>query len=361
MSIYSDLRKPYFYIIQHRKSGKKYGGAKWGKDADPSNFMTEDGYQTSSPTVWKLIESDGLDAFDVLEIVLEEELQIPFNNYRKVDEYEAWFLREHSCGTSMDWLNRVQHASYGSDEFYENMIASYGVQHAMQSPEIVERHKSSILNSYGVDNVFKLDWVQDKVDISMIERYGVRYPMQNVDLKNKIISTNNNRYGVDWPLQNLNIQEKSKKTLLEKTGYEFAILNPETQEKTKKTLFERTGYEYTWLNPEVVAKSKQTNMKNLGVEYALSSPIVIEKRKQTLLLNHGVDNVFKLDSVKQKIKQTQKENALNKYGVDHVGKVGWRCFDCDIDGKGLRNLTTHHGTHSNKLLIRGEYVEYKKC
>lgn len=361
MNIYLDLRKPYFYIIQHRESGKKYCGAKWGKDADPSNFMTVYGYQTSSPTVWKLITSDGLDAFDILEIVLEEELQIPFNDYRKVDEYESWFLVHNKCSTSDVWINRVQHASYGTEEFYENMTALYGVQHAMQSPKIVERHKSSVLSSYGVDNVFKLGWVQDKIDISMTERYGVRYPMQNIELKDKIISTNNNRYGVDWPLQNLEIQEKSKKTLLEKTGYEFAILNPETQEKTKKTLLDRTGYEYTWHNPDVVAKSKHTNMKKLGVEYALSSPIVIEKRKQTLLLNHGVDNVFKLDSVKQKLKHTQKENALNKYGVDHVGKVEWRCFDCCIDGKGLRNLSVHHGTHTNKLLIRGEYVEYKKC
>jgi bacillopeptidase F (M6 metalloprotease family) len=62
------MKTPYFYIIKHKNTGRKYVGSKWAKDADTSTFMTESGYQTSSTTVWKLIEKDGLDSFEIEDI-----------------------------------------------------------------------------------------------------------------------------------------------------------------------------------------------------------------------------------------------------------------------------------------------------
>jgi hypothetical protein len=64
MSIYT----PYFYIIQDVRNGIYYAGSKYGKDADPSNFMIEGGYTTTSNTVRKIIRQFGLNSFAIRKI-----------------------------------------------------------------------------------------------------------------------------------------------------------------------------------------------------------------------------------------------------------------------------------------------------
>ena len=71
------MKTPYFYIIKHKESGKRYVGSKWAKDADTETFMTDDGYKTSSVTVHELIEKDGLYSFEIEDIITEEEILIP--------------------------------------------------------------------------------------------------------------------------------------------------------------------------------------------------------------------------------------------------------------------------------------------
>jgi hypothetical protein len=72
MAIYQDYHQPYFYIIQDVRNGMYYAGAKWGKDANPSNFMIEGGYTTSSNTINKLIRQHGLDNFIIRKIMTFE-------------------------------------------------------------------------------------------------------------------------------------------------------------------------------------------------------------------------------------------------------------------------------------------------
>lgn len=51
---------PYFYIIQDVRNGMYYAGAKWGRDANPANFMVEGGYTTSSKIINAVIEKHGM-------------------------------------------------------------------------------------------------------------------------------------------------------------------------------------------------------------------------------------------------------------------------------------------------------------
>ena len=37
---------PYFYIIRHIPTGKKYAGIRYAKGCNPIEFMQPDGYQT---------------------------------------------------------------------------------------------------------------------------------------------------------------------------------------------------------------------------------------------------------------------------------------------------------------------------
>lgn len=101
------MRQPYFYVIQHKRTGIKYAGCKWARDADPSRFMLPGGYTTSSKTVNLIIGSEGLASFKTLIIKTEEECGMP------VYEYETRWLNDHQCAQSNEWFNRTNnHHNY---------------------------------------------------------------------------------------------------------------------------------------------------------------------------------------------------------------------------------------------------------
>lgn len=103
MNIYNDNRIPYFYIIKHKPSSMLYAGAKWGRDANPNNFMTIDGYQTSqkkSGGVLSLIARDGLESFEIVQLLLENEC-----DGLSVFEYESKFLQDNNIAKNPLWLN----------------------------------------------------------------------------------------------------------------------------------------------------------------------------------------------------------------------------------------------------------------
>jgi hypothetical protein len=99
--------KPFFYVIEHIPSGKRYIGSKWSSDparlATPSQFMVEGGYQTSSKSVKELIKRDGLDSFAINEIVLESEI----TGFNSIFEYEIYRLKEVNAGTNPEYLNKT--------------------------------------------------------------------------------------------------------------------------------------------------------------------------------------------------------------------------------------------------------------
>ena len=76
--------KSYFYIIRDVENDMLYVGSKYGKDADASNFMTENGYKTSSNTIKRLISEHGLERFEIVRL---KEMSNSF-------EYETRFLKK---------------------------------------------------------------------------------------------------------------------------------------------------------------------------------------------------------------------------------------------------------------------------
>ena len=82
---------PYFYIIRNKNSGLKYAGCKYSKDSDPSNLLTTSGYLTSSKVIHRIIASEGIDSFEILEIKTDIE---------DVFKYETDFLVYNNCAQS---------------------------------------------------------------------------------------------------------------------------------------------------------------------------------------------------------------------------------------------------------------------
>lgn len=63
--------------------------------------MTEDGYQTSSSDVKDLIASDGLDSFEIIELLLEDQIG-------DVYQFETTFLRSNKIASDKNWLKQVR-------------------------------------------------------------------------------------------------------------------------------------------------------------------------------------------------------------------------------------------------------------
>lgn len=60
------MSKPYFYKIQHTRTGKIYVGSQYGSKSDKKNFFTT--YFTSSLTIQNIIKTEGVEAFKIVKI-----------------------------------------------------------------------------------------------------------------------------------------------------------------------------------------------------------------------------------------------------------------------------------------------------
>jgi hypothetical protein len=91
--------KPYFYLIKHINSNKLYAGCKYSKkNLDSNNLMTDFGYKTSSKVIKKLIEKDGLDSFNIIDIK-------HFETAEEAREYESNFLENVDAKNNQNFIN----------------------------------------------------------------------------------------------------------------------------------------------------------------------------------------------------------------------------------------------------------------
>jgi hypothetical protein len=139
MAIY----QPYFYIIQDVRNGMYYAGAKWGKDANPSNFMTEAGYTTSSNTINKLIQQYGLDNFAVRKIRI-------FETPKETCYYETRFLEKVDARKNKKFYNLHNNDNIFDTEkmcFITELIFGEGIVNISQTPywkETIRKKKDII-------------------------------------------------------------------------------------------------------------------------------------------------------------------------------------------------------------------------
>lgn len=124
------MTNPYFYIIEHQPSKRKYAGARWGKNCHPNELLQDCGYYTSSPTVHSLIEEDGLNSFSIVELI---EMDDPY-------KYETEFLTKNDCANSLLWLNHHNNNGrpppFGSLAFKNLMLTRYGGTHNTLIPTV---------------------------------------------------------------------------------------------------------------------------------------------------------------------------------------------------------------------------------
>lgn len=262
----------YFYIIEHKSSGKKYAGCKFAKDADPNNFMKDGGYTTSSPIINKIIAIEGLDAFSIVQIIIDADIDI------HVHEYETNFLVENNIAQNPIWFNCHNNtiASFGTSEFQDMMIKTNGVPHSMQVPRCRELARATWIKKYGVDNPGKSEITKETGRQTSRNKYGADYASQTEQFRQKVVNTVQEKYGVD----NISKDETVKN-------------------KKISTCMSNFGVEYPMQSAEVLAKVKTTSQEKYGVDHYTQSKQVKEKNKKTCFDRYGEDSWAKTPESRQ--------------------------------------------------------------
>lgn len=297
MAIY----QPYFYVIQDNRNGMYYAGAKWAKDANPSNFMKPGGYETSSSTVKILIEQYGHDNFVIRKLRV-------FATAEKAQSYETRFL----C--IIDAKN--------NPKFYNGHNNDY--LHSTNSKAFKD-----YLKSHGVENTFQIPEVKEKIRRSNIKNFGVPYPMMSTA-----------------------IQEKAKHTKKQRYNDENFV-NVEKMKRTKEEKYGDSGY--VNIEQRII-----TNQQKYGGKAPACSENVLDKMKSTCLEKYGETSYAKTEEAKIQ-NLILKRNKANRPQVqiikDYVAgfgvrlNKGWYQSSDDKLDQIIADLALKFGSGDNKSCL----------
>lgn len=264
MAIY----QPYFYVIQDKRNGIYYAGAKWAKDANPSNFMVEGGYETSSNTIKFFIEKHGRDNFIIRKLRV-------FETADQVQDYETRFLLRVDAKNNSRFYN-----GHNNDYLFSTNSKAF----------------KDYLKLHGVENTFQIPEVKAKIRKVNIENLGVPYPMMSEKTR-----------------------EKSRQTKKEKYGDEY-YANVEQMKRTKEEKYGDSGY--VNIEQRII-----TNQQKYGGKAPACSEDVLDKMKSTCLEKYGKTNYAKTEEAKQR-NLILKRNKANRPQVqiikDYVARFGVR-------------------------------------
>lgn len=226
MAIYQNNYQPYFYIIQDVRNNMYYAGSKYGQDANPSNFMIEGGYETSSETIKELIREHGFNNFIIRKIRT-------FETGQKAYRYEKRFLEKVDARRNKRFYNKHNNEfhAYGSYEYNEFMIEKYGTTTPIHCQEIFEKTMSTFEEKFGGRSPWCSPIIQDKSFETKRQRYGDG----NYNNRESAKHTSRIRYGHEHHLQNKEIRDKQKLTLYKNHGVTNAFQIPSVIENIKKT------------------------------------------------------------------------------------------------------------------------------
>lgn len=349
-------RTPYFYIIQHIESGKFYAGSRWAKGCHPNEFMEEDGYCTSSPTIERIIEAEGIDSFRIHTLMTEDVCGIA------AYAYETRFLRDNKIAQRDNWFNGHNNSSksaFGTVEFSKIIMKIYGVDNVSHSKEVQERKRETCLENNGVNWPMQSESILSKSRETCLEKYGVPFVSQVPEIREKQKEACMIKYGVDNPSKLPLVREKALKTFREKYGVDHPMLVSELKEKFRTTCQENLGVDHPSKSQDIKNKKIQTELKNSGFEHSMKNPEFLaqrvlqynaktgvdwpmqnqdvrDKSKEACMIKYGVDNPAKSSQVKASISKTHND----RYGVSNVSKARCVCPYCGYE-TGLNSFSRH--------------------
>lgn len=298
MSIYI----PYFYIIQNKKTGIYYAGSKYGKNANPSNFMIEDGYTTSSNIINSIINEHGLNIFIVRRIKI-------FTNKVDAYNYETRFLKKVNSKQNALFYNMHNNDhifTFHDSRYKKKMLEVYGVEDPNSSEIIRQRIEKSNMLKLGVPYPMMSKVCKEKSKLACIKRYGVENAMQSEEIKNKQKQNNIKKYRVENVFQTQHVKDKIKTKLNERYGVDYPMQSEEIKDKQKQSIIKKYGVENSFQSD--IAKTKI----KLRMDYLLNRPEldILRKYQKKYRLKFGQGWVRKSDDYIQLLLN----ETINTYG-----------------------------------------------
>lgn len=275
-----------------------YAGSRYAKNCNPDEFMKPNGYTTSSILINSIIDSEGLDSFDILRIDTNLDGLSAYN-------YETLFLQHLNCANSTAWYNKHNNdgISFGSYQFYNQMKSKYGYEFPCQIPQIKEKSRQTRYEKNS--GKFNSDEMIEKSQYTKLEKNNGKYRSDKEIEKQK--QTNLEKRGVKCSLQCPIVQEKSRQTRYEKNNGKYR--SDEDIEKHIKTRIKKNDGNF-WSDYQL-EKSRQTRYeKNDGKFWSEED---LEKARQTKKEKYGDE--------KYNNRKKQKQTLIQKYGVDHTSKI----------------------------------------
>lgn len=228
-------RIPYFYIIQDVRNSMYYVGSKFGRGANPANFLTEGGYTTSSKIINAIIKEIGIDVFIVRRLKA-------FDTPEQAYQYETKFLKRVNAKSNKAFYNQHNNDALwaaGTENYKNFMLDTYGVDHNMKIPETQLRRKNTINRRYG-------------------------------SYKNMLHETG--------------VIRKSQQTCLDIYGTKHYILMPDVVSQREKVCMEKYGVPNVFFSKEM-----QSRMRLKGIQTAKDNNDEIQKPNIVKVINSDID------------------------------------------------------------------------
>lgn len=187
----------------------------------------------------------------------------------------------------------------------------YGVESALQNPEVKARQEATLREHYGVTNPMQAPEVKERVRATVQERYGEEHFFITQEFKKKLAETSRERYGVEHPLQSEEVRAKGRRTSLERYGVENPAQAPAVKARIKKTFETHYGTEDYLNSPEGRAKSQATLQERYGVTNAAQAPEVQARMRATTQERYGAENIMQVEE----FRRAREEEFLDKHGV----------------------------------------------
>ena len=138
-----------------------------------------------------------------------------------------------------------------------------------------EKAKQTCLERYGVESKFKLPEFKEHIYNIMYEKYGVKHALQNTEIMNKFKNTCLERYGethhfkteyyrklLSDIISSEECTNKRKQTNLERFGVEHILQLEYFKNKYKKSVFSHYGVDNPFKSKELQQKAHETKKKN---------------------------------------------------------------------------------------------------
>ena len=195
-----------------------------------------------------------------------------------------------TCSTKCKGIYRKQSgiSKQASLKAKKTMLERYGVEHALQSNEFLERSKATLKSNYGVDNPMKSDEIKMRVQETCLDKYSVDNPSKSSKIVAQIRKSFQYKYGVDNAMKVDEFRQAQRKSTKQSIGYDYALKSEEVRDKVKATNLARYGYEYVSQVPCIKDKIRKTNSDKYGVEYISQSSEIQDKIQSTCMKKYGV-------------------------------------------------------------------------